>query len=433
MDRAPDLAGANAPDPLLGAITDGWRHRVDPASSARPVRPVRPPSGRRRARLPGMGGRPRQADHRQSRARDEPPVGRSRERRRPADGAREKTRARRDPRRSRSRREPIRRRRIRPARGHPRGRRARPRSRARPPMGRLLRPPPQPPHLARLRRRPRGGASRGGGEGRRHRVPRGLLARQGRHPGRAPHRGPQRDTFMDPTVRHDPGEPRSSHRGWGSARADAPCRGEPETREDHLSADGVEKRAVAAVQARRVRRQERGGGGVEYRPNRGGRLRGRGTRRLLPRRRRRRVDERIVPGEGRPRPVAFLSGNGHRKRPDTGVHRPLPQAAHRPEHEHHVRGEPVPGIEGGSGPGEGARRARRGERVDRVRQGKPGRSGESRPDRRSRHRRVPARASAPGPRPAALRRDGRGRGRAGGGEGRGRDPMDPPVGVDECK
>ena len=85
-------------------------------------------------------------------------------------------------------------------------------------------------------------------------------------------------------------------------------------------ADGVEKRAVAAVQARRVRRQERGGGGVEYCPNRGGRLCGRGTRRLLPRRRRRRVDERIVPGGDGLDPSLF----SRKRTPETSGYRCTP-------------------------------------------------------------------------------------------------------------
>ena len=281
---------------IVPSSADGWRQ---PSS-------VPPTSLRRRTvhearitRVPGMGRRPRQADHRPSRARRaEAPVGggSSARRRRSCDVAREKTFTQ-DASRSRRRRRIHR---GRYTRGHPRGRRAGPRSRAMPPLGRLLRPPPQPQDVRGLRRRPTGGPSRSIGARRRHTLPRGLLARTRRHPGRAAHRGTRRREGVDGTVRHDPREPRSGHGGWRDTRAHTACSRQPGSSEDLIEAHGVEKRAVAAVQARRRRDQERGGQSQVGDRVQWGRY---AERHILPRRRHRRLHERNVPGQRRPGPL----------------------------------------------------------------------------------------------------------------------------------
>ena len=97
-----------------------------------------------------------------------------------------------------------------------------PRSRARPPMGRLLRPPPQPPHLARLRRRPREVHRDGAGEGRSTRSSETFGARR-----RAPSRSSPSSTPSTRYVRRGQGDraslvggpPRSWSPRGGGARA----------------------------------------------------------------------------------------------------------------------------------------------------------------------------------------------------------------------
>ena len=293
------------PSVFIVPQADGWRQpRSPPSSGSSTSLRRRTVHEARITRVPGMGRRPRQADHRPSRARRaEAPVGggcRAR-RRRSCDVAREKTFTQ-DASRSRRRRRIYR---GRYTRGHPRGRRAGPRSRAMPPLGRLLRPPPQPQDVRGLRRRPTGGPSRSIGARRRHTLPRGLLARTRRHPGRAAHRGTRRREGVDGTVRHDPREPRSGHGGWRDTRAHPARSRQPGPSEDLIEAHGVEKRAVAAVQARRRRDQERGGQSQVGDRVQWGRE---PERHILPRRRHRRIHERNIPGQRRPGPLHVRGG-----------------------------------------------------------------------------------------------------------------------------